>query len=62
MEEELYRAAVDDARAHLGVGTALDSVISAMGAGGLTEIQCISAVHELLDVSLGRWSLRARRV
>lgn len=54
MEEERYRAAVDDARANLGAGSDLDSVLAAMRAEGLTEIQCIRAVHELLDVSLGR--------
>ncbi len=54
MDEERYRAAVDDARAHIGAGNDLDSVLSALRADGLSEIQCISAVHELLDVNLGR--------
>ncbi len=54
MEEERYRAAVDDARAHLGAGSGLDSVLAAMRSDGLSAIHCINAVHDLLDVNLGR--------
>ena len=54
MEEERYRAAVDDARAHLGAGGDLDSVLADMRTDGLSEIHCINAVHELLGVNLGR--------
>jgi hypothetical protein len=54
VEEERYRAAVDEARAQLGAGSDLDSVLAVMRADGLSEIHCINAVHELLDVNLGR--------
>jgi hypothetical protein len=54
VEKERYRATVDDAKAHLDAGSDLDSALAAMRANGLSEIHCINAVHELLDVNLGR--------
>jgi hypothetical protein len=56
VEKERYRAAVDNAKAHLDAGSDLDSALAAMRANGLSEIHCINAVHELLDVDLGRAS------
>lgn len=54
MKEARYRAAVDRARAHLGAGDDLDSVLAMLRADGLSEIGCINAVHELLGVNIGR--------
>ncbi|MFD0782923.1 hypothetical protein ACFQZ8_03130 [Micromonospora azadirachtae] len=54
MQEERYRAAVDRARGHLSAGGRLNSVLATLRADGLSEAECIDAVHELLDVNIGR--------
>ncbi|MFU8851618.1 hypothetical protein ACNAW0_11645 [Micromonospora sp. SL1-18] len=54
MQEERYRAAVDRARGHLSAGGRPNSVLATLRAGGLSEIECIDAVRELLDVNIGR--------
>ncbi|WBB68373.1 hypothetical protein [Micromonospora sp. WMMD812] len=54
MEEERRRAAVERARSRLSAGDDLDTVLATLRATGLSDLQCVHAVHDLLDVSLGR--------
>ncbi|MFG3697065.1 hypothetical protein ACGF5C_03975 [Micromonospora sp. NPDC047620] len=54
MQEERYRAAVNRARGHLSAGGRLNSVLATLRADGLSEIECIEAIRELLDVHIGR--------